>query len=261
MLIDTHCHLDDAQFASELDDILARMRAAGVVAAVTIGTGVASSRRAAALAAAHDALYAAVGIHPNVAADDVPDADAAALEGLALQARVVAIGETGLDYHRDPAPRDRQHALFARHIALARARGKPITIHCRDAYADCLAQLRAEWPPPVRGVLHCFSGSIDEARAALDLGLHLSVAGPVTFPNARRLRDVVRVVPADRLLVETDAPYLAPQSHRGKRNEPSFVAETAAALAGARGEPLEAIQEATTANACALFGIALGRAG
>lgn len=253
MLIDTHCHLDDAQFVDDLDAVLRRMRAAGVEAAVTIGTGVASSRRAVALAGAHPELRAAVGIHPHDARTALLEPEAAALEALARDARVVAIGETGLDYYRDPAPPDLQRALFARHIALARSLRKPIAIHCRDAYGDCLAQLRTEWPPPVRGVMHCFSGSPEEARLALDLGLYLSFAGPVTFPSAHRLREVVRAAPADRLLLETDAPYLAPQPHRGKRNEPAWLLETARAVADARGESLEAVATAATANARGLF--------
>jgi TatD DNase family protein len=254
-MIDSHCHLHDPAFDADRDAALARMRAAGVAAAVVVGTSVDDSRRAVELARAHPDLFAAVSVHPNSAAEAVSDADWAALEALARDPRVVAVGETGLDYYRDHAPPDRQRALFSRLIALARAVGKPVIIHCRDAYADCLAQLRAEWPAPVRGVMHCFSGTAEDAKAALDLGMRVSIAGPVTFPKAHGLREIARLVPADRLLLETDAPYLAPQPWRGKRNEPAYVAETVKAVALARGEPVETVAAATAQNARELFRI------
>jgi TatD DNase family protein len=255
-LIDSHCHLDDSQFDVDRDAVLARFRAAGGIAAVTIGTDPDGCRRAVALAEAHPGLYAAIAVHPTEAGREVSDSEGALLNDLARHPRVVAVGETGLDWRGDRAPREAQRALFSRFIALARASGKPLVIHCRDAYPECLAQLRAAWPPPVRGVLHCFSGTAEDARAALDLGLFLSIAGPVSYPSARALREIARSIPSDRLLIETDAPWLPPQSKRGRRNEPAYVAETAAALALARGEPLEALAAATAANARALFGIA-----
>lgn len=261
MIVDSHCHLHDDAFSGDRDAVLARMRAAGVAAAVTVGTSVEDSRRAVEFARAHPDVCAAVSVHPNSAAAEVSPRDWAALEALARDPRVAAVGETGLDYYRDHAPRDRQRDLFSRLIALARAVGKPIVIHCREAYADCLAQLRTEWPPPIRGVMHCFSGSADEAQAALDLGMHVSIAGPVTFPKAHALREIARAVPLDRLLVETDAPYLAPQPHRGKRNEPAYVVETAKAVAAARGDAFDRVAEAMARNAATLFRPALGPAG
>jgi TatD DNase family protein len=256
-IVDTHCHLDDERFAGDLDAVLDRMRVVGVVAAVSIGTDLASSRFAVGLAERHADLYASAAIHPSEAGKAVPDADWAALEALTRHPRVVAVGETGLDWHRDYAPREAQRAHYDRFIALARAAGKPLVVHCRDAYPDCLAQLRAAWPPPCRGVFHCFSGTVEHARAALDLGMHISIAAPVGYPRSHALRDVARRVPADRLLVETDAPWLPPQSRRGRRNEPAYVAETAAALAAARGMTPAAVAETTTKNAQDLFGIRL----
>jgi len=258
-LIDTHCHLDDTRLAPELDAVLARMRATGVVAAVTVGTDPSGCRWSADLAEARPEIFAAVGFPPQEAGDPRPESDWETLTALAIRPRVVAIGETGLDWHRDRAPRDAQRARFARHISIARAAGKPLVIHCREAHADCLDQLRAEWPPPVSGVMHCFSGNADDARAALDLGLYLSFAAPVGYPGSTALREAARVAPADRIVVETDAPWLPPQSRRGRRNEPAFVAETAAALAAARGMTAGALAEITTQNAIALFRLTVSR--
>jgi TatD DNase family protein len=256
-LIDTHCHLDDEQFAGDREDVFARMRAAGVTAAVTVGTDPASCRWAVAAAEARPGLFAAVGYHPAEAGLPLSEDDWASLAEQVRLPRVVAVGETGLDWHRDRAPRDAQRSHFSRHIAIARAAGKPVVIHCREAYPDCLAQLRAEWPPPVRGLFHCFSGTPADARAALDLGMLLSFAAPVGYPGSHALRETARLVPADRFVVETDAPWLPPQSLRGQRNEPAFVVETVDALARARGEPRETTARQTTDNARALFGITL----
>ncbi len=256
-LIDTHCHLDDERFAGDLEDLLSRMREAGVAAAVTVGTDAPSCRWSADLAASRPEVFAAVGFHPTEAGRPLAESDWETLAALARRDRVVAVGETGLDWHGDRAPRDAQRAHFARHLAIARAAGKPVVIHCRDAYADCLAQLRAACPPPIRGVMHCFAGTSDDARAALDLGLHLSFAAPVGYPGSHALRAVARAAPADRIVVETDAPWLPPQARRGRRNEPAFIAETAAALAAARGIPVGELAGITTKNARDLFGIRL----
>jgi TatD DNase family protein len=256
-LIDTHCHLDDERFAGDLDDVLARMRAAGVAEAVTVGTDPAGCRWAAHAAGTRPGLFAAVGFHPTEAGRPLSEDDWSSLAALARAPRVVAVGETGLDWRGDRAPRDAQRAHFSRHIAIARAAGKPLVIHCREAYPDCLAQLRAEGAPPVRGLFHCFSGTPADARAALDLGMLLSFAAPVGYPGSHELRETARFVPADRFVVETDAPWLPPQSRRGERNEPAFVTETVDALARARGEPRETVALRTTENARALFGIAL----
>jgi TatD DNase family protein len=256
-LVDTHCHLDDDRFAADLDAVLARLRDAGLVAAVTVGTDPACNRWAVAQAESRPGIWAAVGFHPTEAGLPRTDVDWAELEALARHPRVVAVGETGLDWHGDRAPRDAQRAHFDRHIAAARATGRPLVIHCREALSDCLVQLRSAWPPPVRGVMHCFTGTADDARTALDLGLYLSFAGPVGYPGSHTMREVARGVPGDRLVVETDAPWLPPQSRRGQRNEPAFVTETVEALARTRGEPPEEVARRTTENARALFGLAL----
>jgi TatD DNase family protein len=229
------------------------MHEAGVAVAVTVGTDPDSCRWSAELADARPDVFASVGYHPTEAGIPRTEADWEALAALARHSRVVAVGETGLDWHGDRAPRNAQRSHFTRHLAIARAEDRPVVIHCREAYADCLDQLRAEWPPPVRGIMHCFSGTTEHAKAALDLGLYLSFAGPVGYPGSHALRAVARAAPADRILVETDAPWLPPQSRRGRRNEPAFVAETAAALAAARGMTLPDLAEATTRNALRLF--------
>jgi TatD DNase family protein len=256
-LVDIHCHLDDERFAGDLDAVLARLSDAGVVAAVTVGTDPASNRWSVAQAESRPGLHAAVGFHPTEAGRPLSEADWSELESLVRRPRVVAVGETGLDWHGDRAPRDAQRERFARQVAIARAAGKPVVIHCREAYAECLAQLRVAWPPPVRGVMHCFAGTEADARAALDLGLFLSFAGPVGYPGSHALRGVARTAPADRFVVETDAPWLPPQSRRGQRNEPAFVAETVDALARARGEPRGTVAARTTENARALFALPL----
>jgi TatD DNase family protein len=199
-------------------------------------------------------VWATVGIHPH----DAAEADAAALaeiERLAVEPRVVAIGEIGLDYFRDLSPRDVQQRVFHTLLALARRVAKPVVIHCRDAHEDVLRILGEERVGEVGGIMHCFSGDVAIARRCLDLGLLVSLAGPVTYPNARALPDVARFVPGDRLVVETDCPFLPPQGYRGKRNEPAYLALTTARVAELRGEPLEEVAARLTANACALLGI------
>jgi TatD DNase family protein len=225
-----------------------------VTAVATVGTDVATSRAAIALAAAEPGVWATVGVHPH----DAGSADEAALEEierLATAPRVVAIGEIGLDYFRNLSPKDAQVRVFRRLLETARRARKPVVIHCRDAHADVLALLEDARVADVGGIMHCFSGDVEIARRALDLGLHLSLAGPVTYPNARQLPEVARFAPADRLVVETDCPYLPPQPHRGKRNEPAYVRITAARVAELRDEPLERLASRTAANARAVFGI------
>jgi TatD DNase family protein len=233
-LFDTHAHLHFPEFAGDLDAVLARARAAGVRRMVTIGTDVATSRAAAALAAREPDVWAAVGIHPHEAAD----ADEAALteiERLASTPRVVAIGETGLDFFRDRSPREAQTRAFTAQVAMARRLGKPVLVHCRDAHAETLALLAADGPLERGGIMHCFSGDVALARRCIELGLLVSLAGPVTYPKPGALTDVARAIPADRLVVETDCPFLPPQPHRGKRNEPAYLAITAARVAELRG--------------------------
>lgn len=253
-LFDTHAHLHFPEFAGDLGTVLERARAAGVRRMLTIGTDVGASRAAVALAARESDVWASVGVHPH----DAGDADATALaeiEDLAAEPRVVAIGETGLDFFRNLSPRDVQERVFRAQLALARRVGKPVIVHCRDAHEETLAILADERVGETGGVMHCFSGDTAIARRCLDLGLVISLAGPVTYPKARALPDVATFVPGDRLVVETDCPFLPPQPYRGKRNEPAYLAITAARVAELRGEPLETLAARTSENAAKLFGL------
>jgi TatD DNase family protein len=254
-LFDTHAHVHFPEFADDLDDVLARGRAAGLVGLVTIGTDGETNRAAVALAEQLPDVYASVGIHPHDAGE-ASEADWAAMEELVRRsAKVVALGEMGLDYFRNLSPRDVQVDAFRRQIRLARRLGKPVIVHCRDAHEDTLAILAEERVEEVGGVMHCFSGDVAVAARCLDLGLFISLAGPVTYKNARALPDVARFVPEDRLVVETDCPYLPPQPHRGQRNEPAHVALTAAHVAALRGMDPARLAGAMTDNAARLFRI------
>jgi TatD DNase family protein len=254
-LFDTHAHLHFPELVEDLDAVLERARAAGVTGMVTIGTDRDTNPAAVALAERLPQVYATVGIHPNDAGE-ATDADFEAMERLARgSARVVALGEMGLDFFRDRSPRDAQEGALRRQLDMARRIGKPVVIHCRDAHPEVLAVLAEERVGEVGGVMHCFSGDVDVAKRCLDLGLVISLAGPVTYRNARALPDVARFVPADRLVVETDCPFLPPHPHRGQRNEPAWVAITAAHVAGLRGVAPEALGEIVTANAHRLFRI------
>jgi TatD DNase family protein len=255
-LVDSHCHVAEPDFDADRDDVLARAAASGVGTLVCVGaTGPAAANAAAvALVGRRGPLeiVATVGIHPHHAGA-ADDAAFVALERFAVLPGVVGVGETGLDFHYDRAPRPAQRAAFARSVHLARALGRPLVVHVREAHAEAAALLAAEGSRGVGGVIHCFTGDRSDARRYLDLGFHLSVAGIVTFRNADVLRDAVRALPLDRLLVETDAPYLAPVPHRGRRNEPAHVRLVAEAVAAVRGEPFATVAEATTANARRLF--------
>ena len=252
-LFDTHAHLHFPEFARDLDAVLERARAAGVVGMVTIGTEGETNAAAVALAERLPDVYASVGVHPHDAAD-ATEADWEAMERLARSSpRVVALGEMGLDFFRNLSQRDAQERTFRRQLELARRLGKPIIVHCRDAHAETLAILTEERAGEVGGVMHCFSGDVEVAKRALDLGLLISLAGPVTYKNARALPDVARFVPEDRLVVETDCPFLPPQPHRGQRNEPAYVALTAARVAELRGADPDALAAAMTRNAARLF--------
>ncbi len=255
MLFDTHAHLHFPEFVGDLPAVLQRARAAGVGRMLTIGTSVETSRAAVALAEQEADVYAAVGIHPH----DASEADDAAFDELLKlaqsSARVVAIGETGLDFFRNLSPREVQTKVFRRQLDLARRVGKPVLIHCREAHPETLEILRVEGVGGVGGIMHCFSGDEAVARQCLDLGLLISLAGPITYPNARKLPAVVKMVPPDRLVVETDCPFLPPQPYRGKRNEPAYLPITAARVAELRGVPVEELGARMTANALALFGI------
>jgi TatD DNase family protein len=256
VLFDTHAHLHGPEFDADRGAVLDRARAAGVARVLTVGTDPETARAAVALAGAEPDVFAAVGIHPH----DAARADEAALAEIAALARgpkVVAVGEIGLDYYRDLAPRDAQARAFRAQVALARAAGKPVLLHCREAHADLLATLEAEGPDGPGGIMHCFSGDLEIARRALALGLSLSIAGPVTYPNARRLAAVVQALDPARLVLETDCPYLPPQPWRGKRNEPAYLAATAARVAALRGEEPSRLAAQTTRNACRLLGVPL----
>ena len=253
-LIDTHAHLDDERFAADLPAVLQRAVAAGVGRVIAVGTTAASSAASLALARTNARITATAGIHPNHVAQE-PAGGWDAVIRLASQTGVVALGETGLDRHWNDTPFPDQEEYFARHLALSRTTGLPVVIHCREAEPDVLRLLRDDFDRngPVRGVMHSFAGSAETARACLEMGLYISFAGMLTYKNAEAIRDVARGVPADRVLVETDCPYLAPVPVRGKRNEPAHVVHTARALAEVQGLPLEVLAERTTANARALF--------
>jgi TatD DNase family protein len=255
-LIDTHAHLDDEQFQSDLPAVLERAAAAGVCRVVTIATTAASSAACVALASQHSLLRATVGIQPNHVAGEAADAWDEVVR-LSASPNVVAVGETGLDRYWDHTPFDQQEDYFARQLELARKRGLPVVIHCRQAEADVVRILQADFEKHglVRGVMHSFTGDLATAEACLAMGLHISFAGMVTYKNAQPLRDVSLKIPLERLLVETDSPYLAPAPLRGKRNEPAHVVHTAACLAQVRGIELATLAEHTTRNAEALLRI------
>ena len=255
-MIDTHTHLFDERFATDLTEVLARARAEGLTRSVCVGIDLASSRQSVEMADHHPFVVAAVGIQPNHVAEAEPG-DWEQIERLAEGGRVVAIGETGLDRYWDRAPFALQEDYFDRHMALSARRGKPFIIHCREAEADVVRMLRARFDRhgPIRAVMHSFSGDLATARACLEMGLMISFAGMVTYKNSEALRAVAKEIPLDRLLVETDCPYLSPVPHRGKRNEPAYVVNTAACIAEARGEPASLIAEWTTLNARQLFQI------
>jgi len=236
-LFDTHAHLHFPEFDADREAMLTRARAAGVRRMVTIGTDADTTRAAIAVARREADVWATAGVHPH----DAGESDDAALADVERQAddpRVVAIGEIGLDFFRNLSPREAQERVFRRFIALARRLRKPVVVHCRDAHAEALGILSEERVTDVGGIMHCFSGDVEIARRCLDLGLVISLAGPVTYPNARALPDVARFVPADRLVIETDCPFLPPQGYRGKRNEPAYLAARAARVAELPVEPL-----------------------
>lgn len=248
MLTDTHCHLAYPEFDADRDEVLRRAEAAAVTRCVVIGTDVASSRRAVELAEADPRLAATAGIHPN---DCEGFRDWEELARLARHPRVVGLGETGLDWYRTTAGREAQREAFARTMEIARAAGKPVVVHCREAYDDTLDMIAAARPA---GIMHCFAGEERHARRALDLGFYVSFAGPVTYRKNEGLRRIAALVPRDRVLVETDAPFLSPEPHRGKRNEPAHARLTAECVARCLGMPFEEFAEQEGRNAAAAFG-------
>jgi len=255
LLIDSHAHLDSQQFAGDRSEVIQRARDNGISAIVSIGCDLDSSRSNAELANRHDDIYAAVGIHPH----DASQLDESVIEELRRlilgNDKIVAIGEIGLDYFRDHSPRDVQQKAFRRQIALARELGKPIVIHDREAHADVLTILREEKAADTGGVLHCFSGDLDMARKVIALGFYISFPGTITYPNNAAIRQIIKSLPIESLLVETDCPYLSPQPFRGKRNEPAHVRVTAEALADIKGLTLVDVARITSLNCRKLFGI------
>ncbi|MGL6074061.1 MAG: TatD family hydrolase [Fimbriiglobus sp.] len=253
--IDTHAHLDDGRFSGDLEAVLANAQAAGLVRILTIGIDLTTSRNSLRLAKQHPHIISAVvGIQPNHASEAQPP-DFAEIERMAEATEVVAIGESGLDRYWDRAPFQLQQDYFRRHFELCRRVQKPIIIHCREAEADVVAMLQAEFDAhgPVAGVMHSFSGDAATAQKCVELGLHISFAGMLTYKTAEPIREAAKVVPLDRLLVETDSPYLAPIPKRGQRNEPAYVIHTAQKLAELRDLPIDQLATITTANAQKLF--------
>jgi TatD DNase family protein len=252
-IIDSHCHLDFPDFAEDLDAVVERARSAGVERMITIGTKVSKAPGVVAIAERYDDVFFTVGTHPHEAAAEDAE-DFGAMRAFAKHAKCVGIGEAGLDYHYNSAPRDVAQRVFRGHIALARELELPLVIHTRDADADMAAILTDEMGQGrFHALLHCFTASRELAETALDLGLLISFSGVATFKKSEDLRAIARDVPLDRILVETDAPYLAPTPHRGRRNEPAFVVATAGVVAEARGMTFEALAEATRGNTHAIF--------
>jgi TatD DNase family protein len=253
MLVDSHCHLDFPDFAAELDAVVERARAAGISRMVTICTRVKRHAQVLAVAEKYPEIFCSVGTHPHNAHEEL-DIDAKALIALTKHPKVVAIGEAGLDYHYDKSPRDAQAQGFRQHIAAARETGLPLVIHSREADVDMAEILSEETGQGAfPAVLHCYTGGRELAFKAIELGLYIGFTGILTFKNGQDLRDIAKDLPAERILVETDAPYLAPLPYRGKRNEPAYVVETAKVLAKTHGVPFDQIVQQTTENFFRLF--------
>ncbi len=253
MFVDSHCHLDFPDLVADLPSLLDAMREARVTHALCISVDLAAWPGVHALALAHDNLYATAGVHPDYADTEEPTVER--LVELASRPKVVAIGETGLDYYRREGDLDWQRERFRVHVRAARAAAKPLVIHTRSAADDTLAVMREEGASEAGGVMHCFTENWDVAKAALDLGFHISFSGIVSFRNAVQLQDVARRVPFERMLIETDSPYLAPVPHRGKRNHPALVVHVAEAIARLRGVDVETVARATSDNFFRLFKI------
>jgi TatD DNase family protein len=258
-LFDSHNHLYLDEFDADRDAVMERARAAGVVGQACVAEDIETARLCVELANRYPEVCAVVGLHAHKASED-SDEQSAAIKALAQSGKkVVAIGEIGLDYHYDLSPREAQRAVFRRYLGLAHELALPVVIHCREAHADCERILREAQRGRWRGVMHCFSGTAEQARAFLELGLYISFAGTVTFKNAQKTREATAAVPVERMLVETDAPYLAPQRVRGKRNEPAFVRDVAEKVAEIKGLSVEDVARITTRNARLLFGLDVAR--
>jgi TatD DNase family protein len=256
-LIDSHAHIDFPQFDEDRATMLERARAAGITTLLAVGTGPGPEKLDAALpyAEEHDWIYTSVGIHPHEAKQATTE-HLSKLAELARHRKVIAWGEIGLDYHYEFSPRETQEHVFRDQLLLASEAKLPVIIHCREAWPDCLAILEKEWRRTgLGGIFHCFSGTFEEARRGLEMGFYISFAGNVTYPKAQDLRDVAKALPLDRMLIETDSPYLAPQAKRGKRNEPAYVAEVARTLASVRDLRVEEVAAATAENFRRLFSL------
>jgi len=253
MIWDTHAHLDDPVYTEDFAEVLVRMKSSGITRVTNVGYDLSSSERSVKLARDYDFIYAAIGIHPHNA-EGATDEIWAKLLLLAKQPKVLAWGEIGLDYYRDLSPRSIQKEVFIQQIKLANEVGLPIVIHNRDAHQDVLEIVKAH-PPKYGGVFHCYSGSWDMTKVLLNLGFYLSFAGPVTYKNARHTVEVAGHAPMDRILVETDSPYLTPEPRRGKRNEPTYVREIVKKLAEIKNLPFEEVALQTLCNAETIFGI------
>jgi len=255
VITDTHAHLYWKNFDADQADVLARARAAGVTRCVVPGTDVETSQAAFELCAREPGLFPAAGLHPHDASA-FDERARTTIEALSRRPEAVAVGETGLDYFKNFSPREAQRENFRWHLELARALDQPVIVHCRDAHADTLELLRSV--PGVRGVMHCYTMGVEELPAYLDLGFHISFSGVVTYPKNEANRAAARAVPSERLLIETDAPYLAPEGRRGQRNEPAHVVLVLELLATLRGMPRDELARLTSANATALFGLPPG---
>jgi TatD DNase family protein len=252
MYFDSHVHLNDEQYLADLDDVIAGAIAANVTRMVCIGWDAPSSERAVAIAESHEGVFAAVGIHPE-AAHRVGEEDFDRIASLLTHPKVVAVGEIGMDRYWDSTKTEVQKTAFIRQIRLAERHQKPIVVHMREATLETLSVLRGYKPESMRGVMHCYGGSVESLDAFLRLGMNISLAGPVTFKNARVAKEVAAAIPADRLMIETDAPYLAPHPHRGQRNESKYVPLVAAAIAAIRGISCEETARLSYRNAASLF--------
>lgn len=253
MFVDSHCHLDFKDFDADRQEVLARARAAKVAMMLTISTKITEAAEIIALAEAHDELACSIGIHPHEAGAQ-PQTSAAQLVELARHPKVIGIGETGLDYYYEHSPREAQQKNFRAHIEAARLSGLPLIVHARDADEDTADIMEDEMGKGAYpALIHCFTAGPELARRALDMGCYISISGIATFNSAKQLRQTIETIPLERLLIETDAPFLAPVPHRGKRNEPSFVADTAAALAALKGVSVQQLAQATSDNFFSLF--------
>lgn len=254
MLIDSHVHLDDKRFNRDRDSMIKGLKDDGIEMVINIGADLQTSIASVSLAEKYDNVYAVVGVHPH-SAKEVDNSTIEILKSFASREKVLAIGEIGLDYHYDNSPRDVQRKWFVEQLKLAKEVNLPVVIHTREAAQETFEILKEAQDGTLRGVLHCYSGSVEMALEYIKLGFYISIAGPVTFNNSRVLKDVVKAIPLDKLLVETDCPYLTPEPNRGKRNEPAYVKYVAGEIADIKGISFEKLAEATNKNTKDLFGI------